>query len=55
MEKRPPVGLVSRMVHDDDRMLAIQRAMNRYMAEKIPVPMEWIEEYNALAKLERNR
>ncbi|MFH0757350.1 MAG: hypothetical protein V2B15_08695 [Bacteroidota bacterium] len=50
MTPRPPHGLRPAFVHNENRMLEIQRAMNRYMAEKLPVPIEWIEEYNELAK-----
>lgn len=50
---RPPQGIRPAYVVREDRMLEIQRAMNRYMAEGLPVPVEWISEYNAIAKLRK--
>jgi hypothetical protein len=51
LRKIPPLGLAPRFTYAEHRMLQIQRAMNRHMAEKLPVPEEWIKEYNKLANL----
>lgn len=53
--ERPPSGLMPAGLHHEDRVLAIQRAMNRYMASKLPVPSIWIEEYNALVELSKSK
>lgn len=50
---RPPLGISPRFTYAEPRMLEIQRAMNRYMAEKKPVPEEWIREYNTLVDLNK--
>ena len=46
-----PPGLKPAGDLHQNRMLQIQRAMNRYMAEGLPVPVGWITEYNALAHI----
>jgi hypothetical protein len=47
---RPPLGLVPRFVCDAHRMAEIQAAVNRFMDVGRPVPIEWIAEYNELAR-----
>ena len=51
MIRKPPIGLSPAFIYIEDRMLEIQRAVNRYMAEGLNVPVSWIEEYNKLATL----
>lgn len=50
---KPPLGLMPANLHHEDRILAIQRAMNRYMASKLPVPVIWIYEYNILVEIHK--
>lgn len=52
---RPPVGITPTFTYIEPRMLEIQRAMNRYMAEQLPVPGEWIEEYNRLVEIRKSK
>lgn len=47
----PPKGLSPGDATYRQRMLEIQRACNRMMAEQRPVPVEWIQEYNKLVVL----
>ncbi len=43
-----PVGVEPRFFHDENRMLALRDAIHRYNARCLPIPPEWIEEYNEL-------
>lgn len=45
---KPPLGLKPRYIHDEQRVDDICRAMIRYMNNKQPIPIEWLEEYNEL-------
>lgn len=47
-EKIPPIGLSPINVHRSNRIIEIINAIGRYTADKYPIPMEWIEEYNDL-------
>ena len=51
MKDKKPLGLKPAHAVHEGRLLEIQRAMNRYMAECLPVPLEWIEEYNSLIEI----
>lgn len=46
--KRPPLGLMPRVVYDErcnsERIEQILRAMARYSDAQMAVPMEWIKE-----------
>lgn len=46
--KRPPLGLKPRKHHELDRTQDIIDAIRRYMEKDMPIPIEWIEEYNEL-------
>ena len=48
---KPPLGLIPMCIHHEERILSIQRAVNRYMESKLPIPEKWMLEYNALVKL----
>lgn len=48
--KKPPLGLTPKYIWDEQRFDEIRKAIERYMDDLYPVPLEWIEEYNALAE-----
>ena len=47
-EKKPPLGLKPRYVHDTDRIADIRDAITRYIDEKMDIPWEWIQELREL-------
>lgn len=49
MNKKPPVGLRPAFIVNQERIEEIKEAIIRYIDAKIPIPKEWIEEYNNLA------
>ena len=50
--KEPPLGLMSKRIHDELRIDEISEAIKRYIAEKKEIPIEWIEEYRSLLSKE---
>lgn len=42
--KKPPIGIVPRRIHDDERKIAIFEAMKRYSLNDVAIPTEWIDE-----------
>ncbi len=46
----PPIGVKPRWVHDETRFKDLAEAIGRYAQARLPVPVEWTEEYNDLAK-----
>lgn len=42
--KKPPIGIVPRRIHDDERKIAIFEAMKRYSLSDVVIPTEWIDE-----------
>jgi hypothetical protein len=49
MEKNP-IGLSPRFVHDENRLLEIRGAIERYLGAWLPIPTEWWEEYDEIVK-----
>jgi hypothetical protein len=52
---KPPVGLRPRFNYIEPRLLEIQRAMNRFMAARFPIPEEWTREYNTLIEITNSK
>lgn len=46
---KPPLGLRPRHIAEAQRMDEIKDAVRRYMDAGLPLPAEWIAEYNELA------
>jgi len=50
--QKPPIGVVPRLIHNEmvmeNRMKALSDAINRYTKAKLPIPTEWVTEYNDL-------
>lgn len=51
---KPPLGLIPKKFHDENRLFQIIEAMDRYLHVKKSIPIEWLEEYNQLTKEEGN-
>ena len=49
MEK-PPLGLIPRYIHREQRVDDIKSAILRFMERNYPIPKKWIKEYNELIK-----
>lgn len=47
---KPPLGLKPKYIHEAQRLSEISAAINRYMLFSKEIPIEWVEEYNELAR-----
>ena len=47
---KPPIGLTPRWLLKEKRIQDILDAIHRYVAVNKKIPLEWIVEYNELAK-----
>lgn len=45
---KPPIGIMPRYILEERRLFDIIAAVERYIDDKQPIPIEWIEEYNDL-------
>ena len=52
---KPPLGIMPRHIHDEIRRQELGEAIVRYIEASLPVPLEWVEEYNELAERELGR
>ena len=43
---KPPIGLLPRKIWDEMRRDAVCDAITRYVSDTLPIPSEWLEEYN---------
>jgi hypothetical protein len=48
--KKPPLGLRPKWIVDELRLKEIKEAIKRYISEGMEIPIEWVTEYNELAK-----
>lgn len=46
--KKPPLGLRPRLFHNEQRYQEVIQAISRYWNADMPLPIEWITEYNEL-------
>lgn len=53
--KIPPLGLKPKYVHDEERALDIAKAIARYLRSGMPLPLEWVEEYNTLRTQDKEK
>tara|TARA_R110002020_G_scaffold158216_2_gene341292 strand:- start:424 stop:588 length:165 start_codon:yes stop_codon:yes gene_type:complete len=47
---KPPIGLKPKKYHSLERLNEVRSAIVRYYEAELPMPVEWIEEYNELIK-----
>ena len=45
---KPPIGLKPKKYHSLERLNEVRSAIVRYYDDELPIPVEWIEEYNEL-------
>lgn len=50
LENKPPLGLKPKYLHDRQRQNEIIEAINRYTEARKVIPLDWIAEYNQLAR-----
>ena len=48
--QRPPLGLRPKYIVDSERVEEISEAIKRYIDYKIPIPYNWLKEYNNLSE-----
>lgn len=48
--KRPPLGLMPRVIWEEQRMNQIKAAIDRYGDAEMIIPIEWVDEWNELSK-----
>ena len=46
--QKPPLGLRPRYIADKQRLNEIRKSIARYYTTGLPIPIEWIKEYNEL-------
>ena len=49
--EKPPIGLKPKFIRNLERFREVQEAIARYYNAEVPIPIDWIEEYNELIKL----
>lgn len=52
---KPPIGLTPKHIVQNLRMTEILAAIERYLNAEQIIPIEWIEEYNELVQIHKNR
>lgn len=52
---KPPIGILPRYIHEEQRIESIKGAMNKYINENKKFPTEWLEEYNELIGRRENK
>lgn len=55
VKEKPPLGVESKYVWDMQRINDLKEAIDRYCKANITAPIEWIEEYNDLVKLYKDK
>ena len=45
--KKPPLGLMPKNLHNEIRFDEVRFAIGRYKQAGLPIPLIWVEEYNA--------
>lgn len=47
-QQRPPLGIIPKWLHDEERREALQYVIQNNVASGLPVREEWVTEYNSL-------
>lgn len=45
-----PIGLIPKFINKLERLDEVRGALSRYFTAGLPIPIEWIEEYNELVE-----
>lgn len=48
--KKPPLGILPRKIHDSMRLDGLKAAIIRYVNASCEIDPEWVKEYNELVK-----
>ena len=48
LKDKPPIGLMPKKYHDQQRAKSIAEAIDRYIAAKMNIPKEWVTELNEI-------
>ncbi len=48
--KKPPLGILPRKIHDSMRLEGLKAAIIRYVNASCEIDPEWVKEYNELIK-----
>lgn len=54
-QEKPPIGIMPKYIWDLQRINNLREAIDRYCEANIEVPIEWIEEYNSLVRLYKDK
>ena len=46
--RKVPIGIQPRWVYEEARKHEITSAISRYIEADVPIPIEWVEEYNSI-------
>ena len=46
LQEKPPLGLLPKRIHDENRLKDIEEAIERYDAQKMTIPISWLIERN---------
>jgi hypothetical protein len=49
MKKAPPIGIEPKQVWENQRLLSLRGAIQRYLEAGLRIEPKWIEEYNELS------
>lgn len=52
--EKPPIGILPKSIWDEKRHDEIFQVIHRYLDAGLPLPTEWIEEYNEYLKEKRH-
>jgi hypothetical protein len=47
---KPLIGIKPKYIHDEQRWYELKMAISRYLDGDVPIPIEWIAEYNDLTR-----
>jgi hypothetical protein len=49
-ENMPPLGLKPQRVHDEQRLVEVELAIQRYILAGMPIKSEWVHEWSELRR-----
>jgi hypothetical protein len=50
MAVKPPIGIQPKYIWKSKRIVDLSFAIERYRVANLPIPIEWVEEYNELLR-----
>jgi hypothetical protein len=52
---KPPIGIMPKHIWQENRFMEVCSAITRYYNASLPIPIEWVEEYNELVVIRLSR